>query len=85
MKNLYLASVIVLSLSVFSAGCSSEPDPNETGGVVKGLPAAGAPDNATKPSNPFAGAPAMPGGGKKGVAPPAAATGGGGGGTAGPN
>lgn len=76
MKKFALVAAAALSLSfgIVLTGCSTEKDPNETGAVVKGEPAGGAPEGAKRPSNPFANAPEGMGGpggkgGMKGGAP----------------
>ncbi len=70
MKKFALIAAVALTFGSLLAGCSNEPDPNETGGVVKGEPAGGAPEGAKGPSNPFANAPdgmGGPAGGKGGM------------------
>ncbi|MFY8052978.1 MAG: hypothetical protein ACOVP2_10195 [Armatimonadaceae bacterium] len=70
MKKFVMLAAAVAALSGVLAGCANEPDPNETGAVVKGEPAGGAPADAKRPSNPFANAPAGmggPAGGKGGM------------------
>jgi hypothetical protein len=62
MKKFALIAAAALTFGCFLTGCSNEPDPNETGGVVKGLPPGGAPEGAKAPSNPFANAPEGMGG-----------------------
>ena len=48
-----LLAAAALAIGGMLTGCSKEPDPNESGGVVKGLPPGGAPSNAAKPKGPF--------------------------------
>jgi len=70
MKKFALIAAAALTFGCFLTGCSTEPDPNETGAVVKGLPPGGAPEGAKAPSNPFANAPdgqGGPAGGKGGM------------------
>jgi len=70
MKNFALIAAAALTFGCMLTGCSNEPDPNETGAVVKGEPAGGAPEGAKRPSNPFANAPdgmGGPAGGKGGM------------------
>ena len=70
MKKFALIAAAAMTLGCILTGCNSEPDPNETGAVVKGEPAGGAPADAQRPSNPFANAPAGmggPAGGKGGM------------------
>jgi hypothetical protein len=62
MKKFALIAAVALTFGCMLTGCSNEPDPNETGAVVKGLPPGGAPEGAKAPSNPFANAPAGMGG-----------------------
>ena len=62
MKKFALIAAVALTFGCLLTGCSNEPDPNETGAVVKGLPPGGAPEGAKAPSNPFANAPAGMGG-----------------------
>ena len=62
MKKFALIAAVALTFGYLLTGCSNEPDPNETGAVVKGLPPGGAPEGAKAPSNPFANAPAGMGG-----------------------
>jgi len=70
MKKFALIAAAALTFGCMLTGCSNEPDPNETGAVVKGEPAGGAPEGAKRPSNPFANAPdgmGGPAGGKGGM------------------
>ena len=62
MKKFALIAAVALTFGCLLTGCSTEPDPNETGAVVKGLPPGGAPEGAKAPSNPFANAPGGMGG-----------------------
>jgi hypothetical protein len=62
MKKFALIAAVALTFGCMLTGCTNEPDPNETGAVVKGLPPGGAPEGAKAPSNPFANAPAGMGG-----------------------
>jgi hypothetical protein len=62
MKKFALIAAVALTFGCLLTGCSNEPDPNDTGGVVKGLPPGGAPEGAKAPSNPFANAPGGMGG-----------------------
>ena len=62
MKKFALIAAVALTFGYLLTGCSNEPDPNETGAVVKGLPPGGAPEGAKAPSNPFANAPSGMGG-----------------------
>lgn len=77
MKKFALIAAAALTFGCMLTGCSNEPDPNETGAVVKGEPAGGAPEGAKRPSNPFANAPEGMGGpgGKGGMKGGAAAPG----------
>lgn len=70
MNKFALIAAAALTFGCLLTGCSSEPDPNENGAVVKGEPAGGAPADAKRPSNPFANAPdgmGGPAGGKGGM------------------
>jgi len=62
MNKFAFVAAVALTFGCVLTGCSNEPDPNETGAVVKGLPPGGAPEGAKAPSNPFANAPAGMGG-----------------------
>ena len=62
MKKFALIAAAALTFGCLLSGCSNEPDPNENGAVVKGLPPGGAPEGAKAPSNPFANAPSGMGG-----------------------
>lgn len=77
MKHFALFATAAIVVGSLLTGCSKEPDPNETGSVVKGLPPGGAPPDAKRPKGPFddapPGAPMGPLGKKGGMAPAAPA------------
>lgn len=68
MMKYALIATATIAIGCLLSGCSKEPDPNETGNVVKGLPPGGAPPDAKRPKGPFddapPGAPGAPGAGR---------------------